>query len=194
MTDKKLDAMETLKSDNCKLRNAAMVYLNIDKNVPFEFLARATGLAISTVKTYVHYKFINLLGWAREIFAKTKNIVRKIASHGYYCYIMRIKTNRGYWTKIGQTTRDPQKRAEEILKKGCKTADYKNVDVMDVIECPDETAMNNMEDCLRIGMTTLCPESFLKNDRLMAWESNYVEQIKNNPFVKMGLEQFAIAA
>ena len=197
MTDKKMDAMDALRSDDCKLRNAAMVYLYEDKQTPFEFLANITGLAISTVKNYVRSKFAHLLNWAREIFAKAKNFVRTVAAKGYYCYIDKITLYNGdIWCKIGQSTRDPKKRAQEIKTKGWQSGSIipKSVEVIEIIECKNETSMTNMEDCLRLGMTAINPDNYKKHDRLLEWADNYPQRIMENPFVKMGLEQFAITA
>ena len=195
MADKKMDAMEALHSDDCKMRNAAMVYLHEDNGTPFEFLAEMTGLALSTVRNYVRSKFAHLLEWARKIFRKAKNILRKEAD-AFWCYIDRITMRDGsVWCKIGQTTKTPEQRAKNLYwtVHGEKIKPVK-VEVMHRIQCKDETAMTNMEDCLRLGMTAINPEKYCKNDRLLCWEDDYPQRILNNAFVKMGLEQFAIAA
>lgn len=181
-------------NDNLKLRNGALVYLYHEHNYKPAKLATMCSLARTTIANYVR-KFWNLLSWAKEQFEKVHKVVqRKIkTTTKYLCYIMQIKTEYGdYWTKVGQTTQDPEKRAEQICKKGCKIADYEQVKVIKIIECPDETSMNNMEDCLRIGMTSIYPEAFEKNDRLLAWEDNYPKQILENNFVKMGLQEFSV--
>lgn len=192
MADKKMDAMEALKSDDCKLRNAAMVYLHFDNQTPFEFLANVTHLALSTVKNYVRSKFTHLLDWARKIFRKAKNIVRNKADE-CWCYIDRITMWNGeVWCKIGQTTKTPEARAKNMYwtVDGEKIRPVK-VEVMHKIKCKDETSMTNMEDCLRLGMTAINPDKYCKNDRLLDWEDDYPQRILENEFVKMGLERFA---
>lgn len=191
--DKKIDAMEALKSSDCKLRNAAMVFLHEDKGTPFEFLSEMTGLALSTVKNYVRSKFAHLLSWAREIFYKAKNIIRK-ENQGFWCYIDKITMPDGQiWCKIGQTSQTPEKRACDMkwVINGKKTKPV-SVEILHIIECKTETAMTNMEDCLRLGMTAINPDKYCKKDRLLCWEDDYPQRILDNPFVKMGLEQFAI--
>lgn len=195
MTDKKMNPMEEL--HKAKYRDEAMVYLYYENSTPIEFLAEATGLAFSTVAKYVKYKFKHLLEKAKELFIKAKNFARNTLARGYYCYIDKITlTNGEKWCKIGQTTRDPEIRAAEISSRGWKGGRIipKSVDVVQIIECKDETAMTNMEDCLRLGMTAISPEDFEKNDRLLCWDSTYPDRIMNNPFVQMGLKQFAVAA
>ena len=76
MAEKKIDPMEALKSEDCKLRNAAMVYLHEDRHVDFDFLSEITGLKLSTVVNYVRSKFCHLIEWAREIFLKGKYVSR----------------------------------------------------------------------------------------------------------------------
>ena len=195
MADKKLDPMAALKSKDTKLRNAAMVYLHEDNQTPFEFLAAATKLALSTVKTYVRSKFAHLLDWARSIFCKAKNIIRKKAEE-FWCYIDRITMPNGeVWCKIGQTTQTPERRARGMFwTQNGKKVKPEKVEVMHAIKCKDETAMTNMEDCLRLGMTAINPEMYKKNDRLLCWEDDYPQRILENDFVKMGLPQFAITA
>lgn len=195
MADKKMDAMEELKG--LKYRDEAMVYLYYEQDTPLEFLANATGLAYSTVKNYVKYKFKHLLERAKKLFRKAKNIVRNSLPNGFYCYIDKITLCNGdVWCKIGQSTRDPEKRAQEIRSKGWRNGAIvpKSVKVMKIIKCKDETSMTNMEDCLRLGMTAINPSYFEKNDRLLDWGDDYPQRIMSNPFVKMGLEQFAVAA
>lgn len=197
MADKKMNPMDALKSHDCDLRNAAMVYLHEINDVSFDFLSDVTGLALSTVKNYVLYKFHHLLDYAKKLFTKAKNTIRKVSARGYFCYIDKITLRDGrIWCKIGQSTRDPEKRAQEIKSKGWRggTIIPTKVEVMEVIECKDETSMTNMEDCLRLGMTAINPEKYEKNDRLLEWEDDYPQRILTNPFVKMGIEQFTITA
>lgn len=190
--NQKLDAVESLKSNDCKVRNAAMVYLHEDNKAPFEFLSEVTGLALSTVKNYVRSKFIHLLEWARKIFRKVKNIIRKEASQ-FLCYIDKVTMPDGQvWCKIGQTTRGAEQRAAEMQwKVNGKKIKPSNVEVMATIECKDLASMDMMENCLRTSMTMINPDKFCKNDRLLCWEDDFPQRIISNPFVQMGLTQFA---
>ena len=196
MAEKKIDPMEALKSKDCKLRNAAMVYLHEDRQVDFNFLSEITGLKLSTVVNYVRSKFCHLIEWAREIFLKGKAYIQKKIKQkkdSFYVYIDKITMPNGeVWTKIGQTSTTPAKRAANFCwsKNGQKIYPAK-VEILWDCECKDATAMNNLEDCLRIGMTALQPDKFEKNDRLLYWEDDYPQRILKNDFVKMGLTQFA---
>ena len=166
-------------------RNEAMVYLYYEKNKTFEYLAKATRLAVSTVKNYVLYKFIHLLDKAKELF----NYAKK-----HYCYICKITFDNGkQWCKIGQSI-NPYDRAKNMKSSGWCNHQFKpnDVEMIKIIECKNETAAQNMEDCLRLGMTAINPDLYEKNDRLLNWEDDYPQRILKNIFVQMGLQQFAI--
>lgn len=190
---KNLDPMKELKGGI--YRNEAMVYLYHECKMSFEALADATNLAYSTVKKYVLYMFRDALNFAKKIFSKIKNTVREITGRGYYCYIDKIVFSNGeQWCKIGQTTHHPNVRATQMRSRGWKGRYPERIEIMEIIECKDEVSMTNMEDCLRIGMTALNPKKYQKNDRLLSWENDYPRRILDNPFVQMGLAQFAIHA
>lgn len=195
MTKKKLDPIDALKNPDCKIRNAAMVYLHEDRQTPFEFLSKVTGLALSTVKNYVRSKFHHLLDWARTIFQKAKNLVYRTGER-FFCYIDKITMPNGeIWCKIGQTTTHPDIRARQIKSKGwAKQGCPVSVEVINVFPCKDSPSMDMMENCLRTAMTQINPEKFCKNDRLLCWEDDYPQRIIDNPFVQMGLPQFCITA
>ena len=113
----KKDPYKALKSTDCELRNAAMVYLNHEEGIEPDFLHQITGLALSTVKNYLR-KFAHLLEWAKEIFRKAKNTATEKAKE-FWCYIDKIVMPNGEtWCKIGQTTQSPEKRAAAIERQG----------------------------------------------------------------------------
>ncbi len=168
-----------------ELRNEALVYLYYDCNVGIDELAKLTYLALSTVNSYL-YKFRKLLALARLHF----NIIVEDLEENYYVYIDKVTMPNGEtWCKIGQTTKTPEERASKFKWGQLKPA---HVDIMHVIECKDFSAMNCLEDCLRIAMISLNPGKFCKEDRLLWWEDDYPERILNNPFVQMGIKEFAI--
>ena len=183
-----MNAITALNSNDTQLRNAAIVYLHHDKGYSATDIHKIVNLAVATLKSYF-YKFKHLLKWARDIFEE--KIVKK--SKQYWVYIDKITMRDGtVLCKIGNTTQSPHKRAKQLKwKVDGVTVKPASVEVKHVIECKDYTSMHNMEDCLRIGMTSIDPESFIQNDRLNSWEEDYPIRILNNPFVRLGLEQFA---
>lgn len=188
---KKINPLNTLKGEEgLETRNAAIVYLYNVREYTVESLAELTTLAKSTIKNYLR-KFANLLDWAKEIFVKGKNIISE-KQEEFWCYIDQITLSDGtQWCKIGQTTQTPEKRASGFswVINGKKEKPL-SVSVRHAIKCKDATAMQNMEDCLRIGMTSIDPDGYIKNDRLNSWQDDYPQRILDNSFVKMGLAQF----
>lgn len=193
MTKKKIDALDALHGDyTLKERNAAIVYLHEEKDYDVSTLAELSHLAVSTIKNYLR-KFADLLEWAKEIFYKGKTKAKKTAQY-FWCYIDKITLEDGrVWCKIGQTTEaTPEKRAKRFSwKKDGITIKPACTQVYHKIACKNATAMQNMEDLLRIGMTEIDPDGYIKNDRLDSWEEDYPQRILENEFVRMGLAQFA---
>lgn len=174
-------AIAALSSEDLQLRNAALVYLNKDENLPATKLAEMCKLAASTIRK-ICKKFLNLLEWAREKFQKTYT--------GYYVYIDKITMADGSeWCKIGQTKRSPEERAKEFKWCGRKPV---KIEVKKCFQCLNETAMNNLEDLLRVSMTFIHPEKFCKNDRLLCWEDDFPERICAHEFAQRGIMLFAI--
>lgn len=192
MTKKKIDPLTVLKGEQgIETRNAAIVYLYEVKDYTVEMLAELTTLAKSTVKSYTS-KFRHLLDWAKEIFTKGKALFTE-GKEVFWCYIDKITMPNGEtWCKIGQTTQTPKERANgfhwSINGKKVKPA---AVEIQYAVQCKNATAMQNMEDCLRLGMTAINPDKYVKNDRLICWEDDYPQRIIENSFVQMGLSQFA---
>lgn len=189
---KKINPLNTLRGEEgLETRNAAIVYLYNVREYTIQSLAELTTLAQSTIRNYI-YKFAGLLDWAKKIFAKGKNIVSK-KQEEFWCYIDKIIMPNGeVWCKIGQTTQTPAKRANGFSWSinGVKVKPL-SVEIQHAIKCKDATSMQNMEDCLRLGMTAIDPDGYIKNDRLNSWQDDYPQRIFDNPFVKMGLVQFA---
>lgn len=183
-----MNAVTALNSNDTQLRNAAIVYLHHDKGYSATDIHKIVNLAVATLKSYF-YKFKHLLKWARDIFEE--KIIKK--SKQYWVYIDKITMQDGsVLCKIGNTTQSPHKRAKQLKwKVDGVTVKPASVEVKHAIECKDYTSMHNMEDCLRIGMTLIDPDGYIQNDRLNSWEEDYPIRILNNPFVRLGLEQFA---
>ena len=192
----KQNVYEAIKSSNCKIRNAAMVMLNIDGKVDASTLANLTGLALSTVRNYLR-KFANLLSYAREHFILIiKNIKRAITPKTrYYCYIDKIEMpNEEIWTKIGQTTISPEKRAKGF-EWGSKDNKIKpkKVTILKKFNCKDEKSVTILENLLRYAMTSINPLKFEMNDRLLDWQENYCDIIVNHPDVQNNLASLLVA-
>ena len=185
-------ALNAAKQDQDKhLRNAALVFLYHDKKFMPKDLAKVCSLARTTIATYVK-KFKDLLEWARKQFkAACKKVSRKIAeTTKFWVYIDKVTFKNGdVWCKIGQTIVTPEKLAQKIKYDGWKvngeTIKPQSVEVQWFAECKDETAMEIMENILRIAMIKLNPSKFQKNDRLLAWEDDYPERIYKNLQVKI---------
>lgn len=194
MSDVDLAIRAAKQDSDLKLRNAALVYLYHDHDMMPSKLAQICNLARTTIASYVR-KFADLLDWAREKFhekvQQVKKAVRKITEEKFYVYIDQIFMPNGeIWCKIGQTTKTPEKRAANFKWEGNIRPSH--VNIMHVIECKSAAAMNCLEDCLRIAMVALDPSKFCKQDRLLCWEDDYPERILNNPYVQMGIKEFAI--
>lgn len=191
-------AIRAAKQDSdLKLRNAALVYLYHDYDMMPSKLAQICSLARTTIASYVR-KFADLLDWAREKFQQVKKAVRKVTEEKFYVYIDQIFMPNGeVWCKIGQSKRSAEQRVKDMCRDGWTVDGEKHVrpssiNIMHTIECKSASAMNCLEDCLRIAMVALNPDKFHKEDRLLCWEDDYPERILNNPFVQRGIKEFAI--
>ena len=180
-----MKAEDALQSNDNKLRNAAIVYLHKDKGYTAEKIHNLITLSIATIKSYF-YKFKHLLSWARSMF-------KEQVSEQYWVYIENIiMPDMTEYCKIGHTTQTPRKRASQLKwKENGKVVKPLAVNITNEILCKSKTAMQNLEDCLRIGMTAIDPDRYIPNDRLNSWQDDYPERIMSNPFVVMGMEQFA---
>ena len=190
MTKKKIDAFDALTSTDCKMRNAAMVYLYHEGAASEETLHEKTNLAISTIKRYLK-KFADLLEWAKSIFYKIKAPKNPLTQENYWVYIDKITMPNGeVWCKIGQTTRSPKTRASEYKWQDMKP---RKIEIMYALKCKNFASMQIMEDCFRIAMIKLQTCKYCKNDRLLMWEDDFPTRILENEHVKQEIEQCALA-
>lgn len=209
---KKQNPYGALESKDCKLRNAAMVFLYYDMEEPLENFVKPTGLKLSTIKTYVKSTYITLIYWAREIFEKVQKKAEKIAtliSHkmpesakklwytkGHYAYVVKLHMTDGEtWTKVGKVDREPYKRLEDYdhyrwsKPYPCKSYNY---EVIKLIPCRNAECSEAMENLLRAAMLDIAMGHFAPLDRFTNWDDSYPEQLQNHPLVKWGLQRCAI--
>lgn len=191
-------ALKALKGTDAKLRQMAIVWFHDKYNTTPEELCRmGCKLKSSTISNYFR-KFIDLLDAAVARFIddakKVYHRIIKTTTH-YWCYVDKITMPNGeVWTKIGQTTQTPQRRAQGFAW-GPKDAKVKptKVEIQACFDCKDEDSMTTLENLLRYAMMSIDPLKFEMNDRLLDYADDYPERICSHPDVVNNLPNLLAA-
>ncbi len=148
------------------MKHLQVIYLN-EHGFTGSEIAKWTGYAIATIKTYVR-KFSNLVEKAKETFYHITLKVKKVLRGGkQLCYLFKFYTKKGelICSKVGTTTRLPEQRLKEEIKYYQKHGlDVETGEICSVIDCgaiPAEGA----ESHSRAYFIRRHPDAFHKNDR-----------------------------
>ncbi len=166
---KKIDVFQNF--ETTEMKRMQVVYLN-ENGFTGNEISKWTGYAVSTIKAYVR-KFAKLLTKAKETFyhitLKTKAVLR---GGKQLCYLFKFysKTGELVCSKVGTTTRLPEKRLKEEIKYYRDHGlDIETAEMCSVIDCgviPAEGA----ESHSRAYFIRRRPETFHKNDRFFGFD------------------------
>lgn len=164
MAIKKVDVFQTFEDTETKRKQ--VVYL-ADNGFQPEEIAKWTGYAVSTIKTYAK-KFLSLLDEARKMFYHITQKVKAVLRGGkqlVYLYKFYYENGELICSKVGTTTRLPEQRLKEEISYYRKhNIAVANAEICSVIDCgalPAEGA----ESYARAQYIKQHPEAFHKNDR-----------------------------
>ena len=161
---KKIDVFQNFEQTDMK--RMQVVYLDKHGFKPEE-IAKWTGYAIATIKTYIR-KFADMLDKACKMFYHVTLKVKAVLRGGkqlVYLYKFYNENGELICSKVGTTTRLPEKRLQEEIKY-YKAHDIPvdHAEICSVIDCgaiPAEGA----ESVTRAAFIRRWPDAFHKNDR-----------------------------
>ena len=155
-------------------KHLQVVYLYSRLRLTAEKVAKITGYAVSTVKTYAR-KFVDLLKAATEYFEEPFNTVIKVLcpslgkAKAEKCYLFKFYDNADnlLFSKIGTTTRAIKARLKEEIKAYRKGGfDIGKAEICEVIDC-GELPAEGAESICRAEFIRQYKGTFKKNDRFM---------------------------
>lgn len=167
---KKIDVFQEF--EDTKMCRMQVVYLNAYGFSPKE-IAKWSSYAESTIKTYIR-KFADLLDEAKKTFYHVTLKLKNVLKGGrQYVYLFKFYSTSGelICSKVGTTTRLPEKRMKEEIRsyqksKNERVASITTAEICSVIDCgaiPAEGA----ESVTRAYFIRKYPDKFMKNDRFM---------------------------
>jgi hypothetical protein len=160
----KIDAFQNF--EDTRMKRLQLVYLDDNGFTPQE-IAKWTGYAVSTIKTYIK-KFAEILDEAKKTFYCITLKAKKVLRGGkqlVYLYKFYNKSGELICSKVGTTTRLPEQRLKEEIKYYRDHGiEVENAEICSVIDCgaiPAEGA----ESVTRAAFIRKYPNAFQKNDR-----------------------------
>lgn len=162
---KKIDALQKFDENDTHIRHLQTIYLK-EHDFSLDEISKWTGYAKSTIKIYIK-KFEDLIEEAKKTFYHiTIKMKESLVKGKELVYLFKFnEENIGIISKVGTTTRLPQRRLKEEIKyyneHGLK---IKNAEICSVIDCGNLPA-EGAESAIRAYYIKRNPKEFYKNDR-----------------------------
>lgn len=178
---KKIDVFQEFKT--AEMKHLQVLYLNKHK-FTFEEIEKWTGYCKITIKIYLK-KFADLLDKACKTFYHITEKIKQVILGGkqlVYLFKFYDEDNKLICSKVGTTTRLPEKRLNEEIKyyqkHGIPVASTKICSVIDCGDIPAEGA----ESVARGKFIMRWPKAFKKNDRFFDVDipTKYFNKVINN--------------
>lgn len=170
MATKKIDVFQ--KFDSTDMKRMQVVYLNEYGFTPDQ-IAKWVDYATSTIRTYIK-KYSDLVEKAKKTFYHVTQKVKTVLVAGaQLVYLFKFYDADGnlVCSKVGTTTRLPEKRMKEELRAYKKSKDEKiasidHAEICSVIDCGSVPA-EGAESVTRAYFIKKHPDRFKKNDRFL---------------------------
>ena len=160
----KIDAFQRF--EDTEMKRLQVVYLN-DCGFSAEQIHQWVDYAVSTIKGYIR-KFGNLLEKAKGIFKNvSQKLKQEVVGRKECVYLFKFfdEMDKIIWSKVGTTTRLPEKRlAEEVRYYEQRGITIGRTEICSVIDCGEMPA-EGAESEARAKFIRLFPKAYCKNDR-----------------------------